>query len=52
MVHGGKGILKRKRKVKIPREILMGTEKVISVKSGMHYTHTYTNLETYTSHGL
>ena len=36
MVHSGKGILKWRRKVKIPKKILMGTEKVIGVKSGIH----------------
>jgi hypothetical protein len=43
MVHGGSGILKKKirrRKAKIPKMILMGTEHVISVKSGIRYTHT------------
>lgn len=39
MVRGGNGILKWRRKVKIPSKILMGTEKEISVRSGMHYTH-------------
>jgi hypothetical protein len=40
IVHCGKGDFEMKKKVKIPKKILMGTEKVISVKSGIRYKHT------------
>jgi hypothetical protein len=54
MDHGGNGILKKK--VKIQKKILMGTEQVISVNSGRlyteYYTLYYTQIWRHPSHGL